>query len=158
MNTTGLDRAAVDPLTIVGVAELCAEVAARSTILFEHTGREVATARPGPLQRLWALASHRHAAHVEMADERVPTIPIVDRAHLVNQALAAARAEDRPGDIDDREFVAWWRHRVEVLFQTLDTADERTTEDLDPATKDLIERVKRDLEDLTRRVTEIASA
>lgn len=137
-----------DGLPIVAVASTCAEIWARSIDLFEFCGAQVTLSPPGWQQRWWARACHQHARHIELAAERMPTIPIVDAPALVDSASEQIgrwpSAADGPTD--------GWRMRTAQLGDLLTRAGAAIEPTLDPSTARMLELIRADLARLSADV------
>jgi hypothetical protein len=124
-------------LGIVELGEVCAAMAAASLDLFGELGVWVTSAPPGPRQRWYATACHRHAWHAELWQARSPAVPAVDH----DAAVSAARRTRLPTAPDE----ARYRAELEGLVAVLGAIDERVDPDLDPATTRVITLVRNDL-------------
>lgn len=143
-------------LDIVAVARLCAEVSAYSSALFEFCGRQIAVSDPGPKQRWWARACHQHAWHIELATERMPTVPVVDARALVagaGEPLGAMTNHD--SDVPAVDPIPVWQQATAEICATLDAGNQRLDPALDPSTSRMIDLVRADL---ARLADELASA
>lgn len=130
-------------LAIVAVAELCAMLHARSADLFEFCGRQITNTDPGPQQRWWAKACHQHAWHIELADARMPTIPLVDPPQLIGAASQATASSSEASAPDAR-----WRTVVAELRTLIGDGLALTDPTLDPSTARMLALVDADLSQL----------
>ena len=118
---------------IVELVEVCASMSARNRWLFERLGAWVAD-EPDPTRQRWfAVATHRHAWHAELWDDRRPAIP-VDAPHT-----------DRPahGEPDDR--AGWYRAELATMRSDVAELARRVDPVLDPSTQRVIDLVLADV-------------
>lgn len=137
-------------LGILEVGELCAQISARSHHLFRYTGRAVTGTPPGPAQRFWATASHRHAWHAELGDQRSPTVIVIAHAERVAQISRDLREPDDTdgsGDAGER-FGGWWQRSCRDLLDVLDAVRPEIDDELDPNSWRMIDLVGSDLDAL----------
>ena len=131
-------------LGIVGLGRVCAAMQARNLELFQRLGAWVVDTTEPELQRLFAEACHRHAWHVELWAERVPTIPGVDLAVApVGTATTAPAIGQR---------AAQYAAELDELVAELSTLAGRVDDVLDPSTTRTLALVTADLTDLRRRL------
>ncbi len=131
-------------LGIVDLVEVCTREQARCTSLFEHLGSWVATTDDPTLQRLFAVAAHRHAWHAELWRERTPVIPVT--------AIAAdVAAISEAGDDTDR----WTAYATAlgVMISELAALRDAVDPDLDPSTARVVDLVLTDARALAADVT-----
>lgn len=144
---TGVNR-----LGLLGVGELCAQIAARSDEMFRRTGRAVAATPPGPLQRFWATASHRHAWHADLAGERSPTVIVIDHVARVERISRELFGRDRvePAEVNPDRLGSWWNAQRSGLSTVLEAARTAVDGELDPGTARILDLVGSDLDALGR--------
>lgn len=131
-------------LGIVHLLEVCTREQARCVSLFEHLGGWVATTDDPALQRLFAVAAHRHAWHGELWRERTPAIPV---AAIAVDVAAISEA----GDDTDR----WTAYATAlgVMITDLLALRDHVDPELDPATVRVIDLVVADARALAADVT-----
>jgi len=131
------------PLGIVELGDVCAHQRALSLDLFRELGAWVTAAddnATGAARRWYSTACHRHAWHAQLWADRAPAIPPVDLDAAVADA-SRTRLPDAP-DADA------YRSLLGEMIADLDGLAHRADADLDPATRRVITRVRRDLADL----------
>ena len=137
-----------DPLGIVELRQVCADLRARSLELFEQLGAWVATTTDGRLQRLFAEACHRHAWHAELWQLRSPTIPVD-----VHRTPPAGAASDIALDLDlDAGRCGHYRQSLTGLRNDVHALRPRVDPMLDPSSRRTIDLVAGDLDDLVSRL------
>lgn len=126
-------------IPIVELVGRCAAMAATHRRLFEVVGSWVADEPDPDRQRRYGLASHRHAWHAELWDQRSPTIPVdrppADTSHLTPPDGSAARHD-------------WYRRVVNDLIDETAALAAHVDPLLDPGTLRAAHLVLADLADL----------
>ena len=130
-------------MPITELVDVCHERCAENLGWFVVLGERIRDEPDPTLQRLWAVAAHRHAWHAELWAQRRPAIPH-DAVH--------ARPEPARPDVGDDLVDAYRRH---VAGQRSFLAGLRTTldPDLDPSTRRVVDLIDADLADVEQRLT-----
>lgn len=132
-----------EPLGIIELGAICADMRARNIDLFEQLGAWVVDTPDRELQRLFALASHLHAWHAELWAQRAPAIPPVELDTSVAHPPSVVAPADR---------AAVYGEALDRLLTDLGRLRARVDELLDPSTLRTITLVTADLDDLQRRL------
>ncbi|MCB0966594.1 MAG: hypothetical protein KDB37_07130 [Ilumatobacter sp.] len=120
----------------VGIVELvaiCAEMRGRCRAMFRAIGQWVPQESDPVAQRRYAIASHRHAWHADLWDERLPKIPV--------DAIGVDSVTILPPD-------RWYPAALDEMIADLDELEARVDPMLDPSTVRVITLVRADLVDL----------
>ena len=126
-------------VSIDELVALCERLATGNHRLFERLGAWVSDEPDPQLQRWFSVASHRHAWHAELWEERRPKVPL-------DGASADATADDEPADR-----AAWYADRLSSLRRELSAIESRVDPVLDPSTHRVITLVAADLAALETR-------
>lgn len=135
---------------IVELGEVCDRQLVVSLGWFATLGSWVRDEPPGPRQRLWATACHRHAWHADLWSDRRPTIP------PLGDPPARSPATDPLADTVRAARAGVYRTGLAELTTSLAAVRERLDDDLDPSTLRVVDLVAADLDDLTQRLEGIA--
>jgi hypothetical protein len=130
-------------LPIAGLVEASSHLAAANRAIAAALGTWVASTSDPQLQRLFALAGHRHAWHAELWDERRPTVPLEGDEQPVTMPDAA----------DDTTRRATYVEIVERFSTSLALMSDLVDPTLDPATARVIALVSADLRELLALVS-----
>lgn len=125
---------------IVELVGRCDEMAATHRRLFELVGSWVADEPDPARQRLYGIASHRHAWHAELWEQRSPAIP-------VEAASNGAPQRTPPEDGDARH--DWYHGALADLIDDTVALADAVDPTLDPGTVRVARLVLADLADLT---------
>lgn len=128
--------------TIVELVDVCDERCATNLGWFVVLGERVAEEADPALQRVWAVAAHRHAWHAELWAQRRPAIP-----HDAVRALPEPTVPEVGDDL-----VSSYRRFLERERSVLGELRAATDPELDPSTHRVVDLVDADLADLQRHL------
>jgi hypothetical protein len=127
-------------LGIVELVTVCADRRAQNLHLFEVVGGWVATSPSGPEQRLFSSATHRHAWHAQLWEQRSPSIPVEpDTEPAIDELDRLAGPSDRRGR---------YRAALESEITRLATLEASIHRELDPSTARTIDLITTDVSEL----------
>lgn len=126
--------------TLLDVAAACARQRAAGLDLFEQLGAWVLDSPPGPDQRRWATAGHRHAWHADLWARRAPAIRPFD----LDTAVAADRGRlGAPATPAERP--TWYAATLGHLISEVEQLAAGVDPQLDPSTARTCDLVLADL-------------
>jgi hypothetical protein len=136
-------------IPIVELGSICVSLQARNDELFTQLGSWVTTTSDPQLQRVWATACHRHAAHAELWAQRTPRIATLDfGAPSVDSSVSSASSND------DAQRRSWYLGQLDEIGAVLERLEVDGDATLDPSTARTVQLVAADVADLRSRLAD----